>query len=258
MDDKFKSEIIRGVENFPGKTSLVFADLAGGGRIEANAHTKMFAASTIKLFVMAHAFRRFEDGSLSPEEQYAVTRGDKVPSCGAITYLHDGLVLTMYDLITLMIILSDNTATNILIRRLGIDAINSTIRSLGMNETVLMREMFDYESARAGRQNTVSAADLASLLEMMYRGRLVSPEASRKMLAIMKNQQLNSKIPFFIRGVDIAHKTGEDDGITHDAAVVFAARPFILCMCGNEVDVPLYEQLMQNTARALYDEQSRG
>ena len=91
----------------------------------------------------------------------------------------------------------------------------------------------------------------------MAKGELLGGEDDARMLSILYNQRLNGKIPFFLHGVKIAHKTGEDDGTTHDAALIQAKRPFVLCMLSNDVDVPEYERLMQDTARELYEMYNR-
>lgn len=96
-----------------------------------NEQTPLVAASIIKLFIMAEAFRRFEEGTLDPGEFFTLHAEDKMPSCGALTYMHDGLQVTCLDLVTLMIILSDNTATNLLIDRLGMENINQMCQSVG-------------------------------------------------------------------------------------------------------------------------------
>ena len=83
----------------------------------------------------------------------------------------------------------------------------------------------------------------------------MSPEASAQMISILKNQRLNSKIPFYIKpmeiGPAIAHKTGEDTGITHDVGIVFAEEPFVVCFCGNETVVTDYERVMAEITRKL-------
>ena len=88
----------------------------------------------------------------------------------------------------------------------------------------------------------------------MATGTLLGGKADSQMMSILKNQRLNGKLPFFLhgRGVKIAHKTGEDDGITHDVGVVYAPKPFVVCMLSNEVDVPAFERLMQDTALEMY------
>ena len=93
------------------------------------------------------------------------------------------------------------------------------------------------------------------LLEGLLRGTLLNPEASAEMLSILRNQRLNGKMPFYLhsRGVPVAHKTGEDDGITHDVGIVYAAHPLALCFAGQRTDVPAFERLMQDMSRAFVD-----
>jgi beta-lactamase class A len=146
-----------------------------------------------------------------------------------------------------MIILSDNTATNLLIKHLGIEQINKTLQNLGLKQTKINRLLFDSEQSALGVENYISAGEIGLLLEKMYMGELISPKASAEMLRILKNQRLNGKIPFLVPGkIEIAHKTGEDDGITHDVAIVYAPQPFVVCFCANEVDVPNFERMIQD------------
>ena len=90
-------------------------------------------------------------------------------------------------------------------------------------------------------------------LETLWRGEVVSPGASAAMMDILLDQRLNGKLPFFLhaRGIRIAHKTGEDTGVTHDVGVIFAKEPLVVCFLGEHVDVPAYERLMQDAARVL-------
>ena len=215
-----------------------------------NEDLPLVAASVIKLFIMAEAFRRFEDGSLSPDEEFVISPGDKLPSCGALSYMHDGLRVTALDLVTLMIILSDNTATNLLIDRLGMASINAAIEAMGAQGCRLNRRLFDSEASRRGVQNYITAAGVGKMLKALWDKTLVSESASEKMLSILMNQRLNGKIPFFL-SCRVAHKTGEDDGTTHDAAIVMSERPFILVMLSNNTDVPKFERFMQDAARDL-------
>ena len=167
--------------------------------------------------------------------------------------MHAGIRMTLKDLVQLMIIVSDNAATNILIRRLGMEKINRTIDALGLTGTRLNRLLFDAEASARGVINTVSAADMGRLLEAVWRGTLVSEQASREMLDFLLDQQLNGKLPFYLHSqdIDVAHKTGEDEALSHDVGILFSREPVICCMLGERVDVPAWERLMQDTARAL-------
>ena len=237
-----------------GDTGVLLRNLVTGETWRRGADRPVNAASVIKLAVMIEAFRAAQAGELSLDERHALADAERMPSCGTLKAMHEGIELTLLDLVKLMIIVSDNTATNILIDRLGMEAVNSTLRALGCRETTLHRRLFDAEAARRGLQNTITAQEIGLLLEGLYRGTIVSPGASRQMLEILLDQRLNGKLPFFLHGagVKIAHKTGEDDGITHDVGIVFGETPTVVCFVGEHVDVPAYERLMQDAARELF------
>jgi len=244
------------LEALPGKIGFYYKNLVTGETWTYHPEEKMIAASVIKLFVMAEAFRQMEQGTLDKNHLVRIEKECCVPSCGAVKYMHDGLEVTVEDLYTLMIILSDNTATNYMIDMLGIDGVNECIRELGLEKTSLGRKMFDSEKAALGIQNYICAGDVGTFLEKLCHGEVVSEEASAEMIRILKDQRLNGKIPFFLHARDnrpaIAHKTGEDDGTTHDAAIVFANQPFVLVFCSNDTDVPAYERVMQDISLMLF------
>lgn len=241
------------LRRMPGDATLYAKDLSTGETVAWRAETPVVAASVIKLPILAEAFRQARDGLLSLEERYSVRQADKMPSCGALTYLHDGLEVTLRDLCVLMIILSDNTATNLMIDRMGMENVNRSLHAWGLRQTALRRRLFDAQAAARGLQNTVTAGEMGALLERIYHGACVSPDADREMLAILRDQRLNGKIPFFLHDYAIAHKTGEDDGITHDVGIVYAAHPLALCFAGQRTDVPAFERLMQDMSRAFVD-----
>lgn len=258
VEEKWKEAVRKELDMLPGKISFYYKNLVTEDSVEYQAETPMLAASVIKLFVMTEAFARMEAGSLDPDQLITVKKEVCVPSCGALNYMHENVQVTVMDLITLMIILSDNTATNILIDLLGIASVNERIHTLGFEKTILNRKMFDAEKAAQGLENYISAKEVGILLEKMHRGTLISKEASAKMLAILKNQRLNHKIPFYLHSLQdapaIAHKTGEDGGITHDCGIVFAKTPFVLCFCGNETEVPEFERKISEISLRIYQE----
>ncbi len=256
MGMEIENEIIKRLELLPGKISFYFENLDTGESIGYREHEPMMAASVIKLFVMVSVFEGVDRNTFRMDKMFEIKREECVPSCGALTYLHDQIQVTLMDLVTLMIIFSDNTATNVLIDFIGADVINRTITELGFEKTVLNRKMFDLESARLGIQNYITAGETGRLLKTMYEGTLISRRASDTMLSIMKNQQLASKIPFYLKAVaerpEIAHKKGEDIGISHDVGIIYGKFPYIVCFCGNETDTPCLERLMADISLELY------
>ncbi len=246
-------DLFKPLEDLAGDIAYYYQDLAGGETLQFHEERPLIAASVIKLFIMAEAFRQFEAGECDPDEPIRVDPSDKCPSCGVLTYLHDGIVLPIRDLVTLMIIVSDNTATNLLIDRLGIDSINAFIDTSGFSSTRLRRKLFDMKGAANGINNQITAGDTGLFFSRLYHGTLVSSRSDAEMLGILKNQRLNGKFPFRIpERCLIAHKTGEDDYVTHDAGIFFTKKPFILCVCSNNVDVPQVERTMQDLAFELY------
>ena len=248
--------IINRLKQIDGKIGFYYKNLVTGEVLKYNEKEPMLAASLIKLTVLGEVFNQIEDGKISESEVFITKNEDKVPSCGALNYLEEGLEVKLKDLYTLMIILSDNYATNMLIDKCEIENINNFIKENNLTNTVLKRKMFDAEGANKGLENYTSAEDMAILLEKIYNGTLVSKEASFKMLEVLKNQRLNGKIPFFLSSnpnkVQIAHKTGEDTNTTHDVGIVFAKDPFIICFLSNDVDVPNFERAMQDISLEIY------
>ena len=241
------------LEAIGGDTGVYIENLATGEVFARGEDTPVVAASVIKLPVMIELFRQARAGLLSLQERHALQDAERLPSCGTLKAMHAGIEMTLLDLVRLMIIVSDNTATNILIRRLGIDRVNATLRELGCEKTTLRRLLFDSDAARRGLENSITAREMGMLLEKLFRGEIVSKEASAAMMDILLDQRLNGKLPFFLhaRGIPIAHKTGEDTGVTHDVGVVMTREPLVVCFVGEHVDVPVYERLMQDAARVL-------
>lgn len=253
-----KEAILEQIKSISGKVGFYYKNLVTGDTLRFQDDMQLQAASVIKIPILIEVFSRLELGTVSKKDIFTIKKEDKLPSCGALFYMHDGLQVTLEDLYTLMIILSDNTATNILIKHMGIEQINKTLQQIGLKQTKINRLLFDSEQSALGVQNYISASEIGCLLEKMYLGELISPAASAEMLHILKNQRLNGKIPFFVpNGIEIAHKTGEDDGITHDVAIIYAPQPFVVCFCGNGVDVPLFERMMQDITAQLLAKASR-
>ena len=206
------------------------------------------SASVIKLLIAWEAFRQAEAGLLGLEEAVTVRPEAVVGGTGVLGTLTPGIRLSWRDLVALMLVVSDNTATNLTIDRLGFEAINHTARSLGLTQTVLERKMMDFAARAAGKENYMSAADAAHLLAVLVHeaggasggaagsargfpagtepatlgsGAGLSASSVRELLAILEKQQFNHKLPALLPGVRCAHKTGELPGLEHDAGIIY-------------------------------------
>ena len=249
-------KLVPALERLGGDTGVYLKNLVTGETRAYAADKSVVAASVIKIPVMIEVFRQARDGLLDFNEIHRLADDERLPSCGTLKAMHTGIEMTLLDLTKLMIIVSDNAATNILIRRVGMDNVNQTLRGLGCEKTCLRRLLFDSEASARGIENSMTAGEMGLLLEKLYRGELVSKEASAQMLDILKDQRLNGKLPFFLHtmGIPVAHKTGEDDGITHDVGILYTGEPMVCCFVGEHVNVPEYERLMQDAAKALAED----
>ena len=209
-------------------------------------------------------FRRTEAvDDEDPEEKIPVRRSDCVPSCGVLNYLEDGKEVSLRDLITLSVIVSDNTAANLLIGRYGEERFARWLKEQkDYHGTVFGRKLFDHAKAALGLDNYTTAEDTARLLEKIWRGELASRSASEEMLRILRSQRLNGKIPFYLHSLrprpEIAHKTGENDGVTHDVAIIEWKEPFLLCFLGSGVDAPAYDHLMASLSLMICRKREAG
>jgi beta-lactamase class A len=181
----------------------------------------MPSCSIIKVPILWALLEEVEAGRQQMDQRVCLREEDKAGSRGILKELHAGLECTVKDLATLMIVLSDNTATNLIIDRLGLNRVNEACRSLGLINTVLARRMMDNEARAAGRENLTTPLDCARLLEkMVYRERL-SPSSHALLLDILLRQQLNDLLPFLMPdGTRFAHKSGELPGYRHDMGLL--------------------------------------
>lgn len=253
-----EEKIIKILEECSGKIGFYYKDINTQNEIKYNEDVKFMSASIIKIPILVEALRRLESKDISDLEKITITKDVKVPSCGALTYMHDGIEVTIRDLCNLMIILSDNTATNVLMDRLGIDEINKTIKNLGLKNTVASRKMYDMESKKLGKENYFSLSDMAIILDAIHNETLISQSVSKEIKDIMKEQQINHKIPYYIpEEVTVLHKTGEADGITHDIGIVYSKKPFIIGFASNETNTQEFEDVIRNISRLMYKESEK-
>jgi beta-lactamase class A len=245
------------LSQYTGRWGIVISKPGSGKPLELNPAMAFPAASMIKVPIMVEIMRQAAAGLLSLDEMLAITSEAKVDGAGILKELRSGLTMTIRELVTLMIILSDNTATNVLIDRIGMEAVNRSMVQLGLQATVLRRKMMDFSAARAGNENMTSAADLAWLFAGIANAALgLPPEYSASMLDILKRQQIRDKLPFFLpEELIIAHKTGTLAGVEHDAGILYLpGGPCIVCVLAADLTANyLGLQLVARIGKCIYD-----
>ena len=208
------------IKDFEGTASIIVKD--GDEEFLINEDVKSKAASTIKLCILWHMYKEADKHSLSLEEEIVLKDEDKVGGCGILLEFREGLSFSLREIGILMIVLSDNTATNLLIDRLGINNINKSINELGLENTILERKMYDYKARELGLENYTNPKDMILMLECILNSDRISKEYRDEMIDIMRRQQLNTKLPAMIPDdIDFAHKTGELEDIDHDVGILF-------------------------------------
>ena len=243
------------INEVPGKLGFYYKDLIDGLEIGYQENELFIAASVIKIPILIEVLRQIESGKINEDRIVRIEKEDKMPSCGALTYMRDGLEVSIKDLYTLMIIHSDNTATNILINLLGMENINRTLSQLGCKNSKLNRLLFDSLEQEKGKENYISPYEMGYLLEKIYKKDLISKSISQEAERVLKLQRLGSKIPYLLPShIEIGHKTGEDSGISHDVGIIYSKKPFIYCFTSNDTHVITAENVLRHMALICYEE----
>lgn len=249
--------IARQMETIPGHLGFYYKNLTTGYEFGIREEEAYLAASVIKLPLYLHVLEQSAAGKIDMNGRLTVEDWEKMPSCGALTLFTGPVEADIRTLCRLMIDLSDNTATNKLIRYCTIPGANEGFRRMGLGKTVLRRLLFDAEASAAGLENTVSPREMGMLLEKLYRNQFVSPEVCREAMDTLLKQQVDHKLGGKLFDAPIAHKTGEDECLSNDVGIVFAPEPFILCFTGHGTDVYRWEDLMRRSAWDLYQVQMK-
>jgi len=223
------------------EVAIAFRMLDGSHEYFYNADESFHAASTMKIPVMIELFHQVKEGKLHFDdplvirnEFHSIVDGsvyklDPAVDSETDLYKAEGQTRTLRQLCDLMITLSSNLATNLLIKKLGVAAVGTTVHSLGADGMNVLRGVEDQKAFDKNLNNTTRARALLQLLTAIAQGRAVDPESSRQMVEILEQQKFNEGIPAGLpTGTRVAHKTGDITKIHHDAAIVYAAKPFVL------------------------------
>lgn len=215
-------ELKRYLDTRIGEYSFYFEDIDSGYTYSLNEKTAMPAASCIKIPIAMALFKQIENAVINLAQKYFISKQEMVEGAGII-HEFDEREYSLGELLSAMLIQSDNTATNIIIDVLGMEKINDIIRELKLKETALKRKMMDFDARERGLDNFTSSFDLARCLKVLQQASYLSKEHSDFMINILRRSQNREKIPFYIPEREwskIGNKAGSLEGIENDAALM--------------------------------------
>ena len=251
-----QKQIRREYGSFKGSSGIVVKDLNTGWETRLNQDSRFAAASLIKIPIMAACFKAVQDGRISLDTTLQLDAVEKTPGSGVLKSKPSGSAYTVGKLIDLMITESDNTATNMLIDLVSIDYINDFFRKQGLKGTSLTRKMMDFSGRKRGVENYTTAGDIALLLEQMYRGRFLNKDVSDQCMQMLLRQKMKDRIPRKLPPeTPVAHKTGLERRVCHDAGIVFTpGGDLLVCvLTKSSAGAPRVKEFISRMALDVYN-----
>lgn len=229
---KLQEELRSVDQGLDGVMGMAVKDLTSGETFFIHGDEIMPQASSIKIAVLADLYLQAQQGKLKLTEEYVVRQEDLVSGSDIMLGLTPGQTrLTLRDLATMMIAVSDNSATNVLIRRVGMENVNSMLDSLGLHAMRLRRQMMDLKAAGEGRENVSTPREMMTLLETIYRGKLLNKEMTADFIKMLSTHKESSLLQGLPDDVAAASKPGELEAVRNDSGIVLLkGRPYILCV----------------------------
>jgi beta-lactamase class A len=266
IDPKIAASLQERIQESGADVGVAFRTLDGKTSWFFHADDVFHAASTMKIPVMIELFHQIRQGQVKLDDSlpirnefHSLADGSTFtldPKDDSETELYKavGQTRTLSQLCELMITVSSNFATNLMIQKLGVENIRATVHSLHADGMNVLRGVEDNKAFANGLNNTTTADGLAALLEAVAKGQAVDSDASRQMVEILERQKFNEGIPAGLPpGTHVAHKTGELTKLHHDAAIVYANRPFVLVVLVRGLeDFKDSSALMADISRQLY------
>lgn len=226
----------------------------GGARWASGGDAPFPSASTAKIPIMIAVWRMIDAGAAALDDIHRLQAAEKSPGSGVLRYLHAGIDLSLGDLLYLMMAISDNTATNILIDLAGMDRINAIMRELGMTGSILGRPMMGRLAIAGEQENIATPNDYTRVIETLFTGEAASPAACAAMIALLERQQNRRRTGRFVPEADgwrWGSKTGTNTGVVNDAGFVTgpAGRMLIAVYCRGVADTVTGEQIIAEITR---------
>ena len=252
---EWKKEIEKIISQVEGKVCVNFYDLNKNNGFSINGDKKVLSASMIKLLILAELMKKISEDKFSLSDTIMMANFMKTGGDGILKELNTGHHFTLKELATLMIIVSDNQATNILIDFLGMENINLLGKELGLKESFLGRKMMDTEARKNGYDNYTCADDISLLFKLIYQEKLINKEASQLMLDILLRQQQGERLQRYLPSdIKIAHKCGDLDNLENDGGIIWIGdRIYILVVLTSGMSNLQCKQTIGKISKFVYD-----
>jgi beta-lactamase class A len=261
-DDPLKVQFIQRLEGIAGTSNAVVGiaikNLVTGEKFLINQNEVFPQASSIKIHILAELYHQADQGKIRLSDVLPLPSSVRVGGSGVLNELGESSVsMSIRDYAVLMIVLSDNTATNLLIKQVGMENVNKFLQAQGAEKTKLQRMMMDVKAAAEGRENIGTPKEVMMILEKMYRGEIVNKKASDEMLSILRKPKseegpIKAGVP---AEIDVAHKGGEIEGVRCDVGIVYLPKaPYVICvmtkLLSHDSDGP---RIITEISRQTYD-----
>ena len=243
------------IAGFPGMAGVAVKELTDGVTLAINAEEIFPTASTIKIHVLVQLLARAEAGEIDLQQRIAIQPERHVLGSGVLAYLNGPVALTLLDIAILMIIASDNTATNLCLDAAGLEATNALIQQLGLSQTHLRRKMMDHLAAVREQENVATPHELVTIFDLLHQGK-PSPWVAQQALDILKKPKhgfIDRALP---DTVTVANKPGWVEGAMCDAALVYLPRrPYAVALMTKHsmISARAQEQFLFTLAATIHE-----
>jgi beta-lactamase class A len=229
---KLEASILDVDQHFDGVMGVAIEDLTTGDHYFLHEDEVFAQASSIKITILANLYLQAQQGKLKLTDMYTVQSSDLVPDSDIMNGLTPGVTrITLRDLATMMVAVSDNSATNVLIDRVGMQNVNAMLDSLNLTHTRLRRKMMDLQAAKEGRENISTPREMMQLLDAIYHGKVLNKESTAdffKMLSTNKASWIPRDLPADLKA---ANKPGSLEAVRNDSGIVFVeGHPYVICV----------------------------
>jgi len=219
-------------QHLDGVMGVAIEDLAANDHCFLHEDEVFAQASSIKITVLANLYLQAQQGKLKLTDLYTVQASDLVPDSDIMNGLTPGVTrITLRDLATMMVAVSDNAATNVLIDRVGMANVNAMLDSLGLPHTRLRRKMMDLEAAKQGRENISTPREMMMLLDAIYHGKVLNKESTDEFFKMLSTNKASFIPRYLPADLKVANKPGELEAVRNDSGIVFVeGRPYVICV----------------------------